>query len=394
MIAGGCAPNTDDFRKSPRKQGVKVLVIATDGFGGHGGIALYTRNVLTALCAHPSRPEVLAIPRVVPFDVGALPAGLTWDMSAVGGKMRYVRAAARAALQSWDLILCMHIHLLPIAFAIHKMHRAPLAMFVYGIETKKPTTKPLSNRLVGKIDALVTIRARTARSLRMWAVMDSVPQFQLENAIRLNEYGVAQKSEALVERYRLAGKTVVLTMGRVEEPYKGFDEVLEALPLVAKHIPNITYVVAGGGPDIPRLREKAKALGVADRVVYTGLVSDAEKADHYRLADVFAMPGRGPEFDRYPLRFVFLEAMACGVPVVGSTVEDEAERRNEGALLAAQVDPNDLEDIARGIVTALGQRERKVPSELSKYAFPEFQRRLHAIVDSLVGGTARASAAE
>jgi glycosyltransferase involved in cell wall biosynthesis len=175
-----------------------------------------------------------------------------------------------------------------------------------------------------------------------------------------------------------------MTMGRVEERHKGFDEVLDVLPRLAAKVPNIAYVVAGGGHDVPRLQEKARTLGVADRVVFTGFIPDNEKADHYRLADVYAMPGTGPDFDRYPLRFVFLEAMACGVDVVGCRPEDEQEARVDGALLSQMVDPRSPDDIVRGILTALSTRKGRIPEGLARFAFPEFQKRLHAIADKVM----------
>ena len=50
------------------------------------------------------------------------------------------------------------------------------------------------------------------------------------------------------------------------------------------------------------------------------MIAEADKADYFRLADVFAMPGRGEGFG-----FVFLEALACGVPAVGSRLDGSRE---------------------------------------------------------------------
>lgn len=368
---------------------MRILVLTTDGFGGHGGIALYVRNVLTALCAHPSRPEIVALPRVVPLPVETLPDGLIWDTSGVGGKRKYLAAVARRAVGKYDLVICMHVNLLSLAYAVRALQRVPIVLFVYGLEVWERPRKLFAASLVEKVDAVISIRGHTTRMLKKWANIDSVPLYALENAIHLERYGIAPKNPKLVEKYRIAGKTVVMTMGRVEEAYKGFDEIIEVLPRLAAKIPNVVYLVAGGGHDVPRLQQKAQSLGVADRVAFTGFVPDAEKADHYRLADVHAMPGTGPDFDRYPLRFVFLEAMACGVAVVGCRPEDEEEARVDGALLSEMVDPRNPDDIVRGIVAALAKGSREIPAGVSRFSFPEFQRRLHRVVDDVIEQSSR-----
>lgn len=172
---------------------MNVLVLATDGFGGHGGIALYVRNMLTALCAHPSRPSVVAVPRVSPFEAEALPTGLRWDTSGLGGKCRYARAVARASLRRADIVFCTHFHLLPFAYPVAKLHRAPLVVWIYGVEVGKPTSHAVANRLVEHVDALVSIRTHTTAMLRTWAKLRSVRQHKLENAIDLSRYGIAPK---------------------------------------------------------------------------------------------------------------------------------------------------------------------------------------------------------
>jgi len=374
---------------------LRILVIATDGFGGHGGIALYTRNLLNALCAHRARPRVIAVPRLMPFARGAVPENLYWDISGIGGKGRFAGAVLRAAVRSRgiDLVLCTHVHLLPLAYPVARIHRAPLVLFVYGIEVKQPTRKPLANRFAARVDAVVSIRRHTTNALASWLPLDGVRTYLLENAIDLSNYAPGPKARDLVERFGLAGKRVVMTLSRLGEQYIGVDEVLGALPRISREAQDVVYFVAGEGPDLPRLREKAKALGVADRVVFGGFVPDERKADYYRLGDVYAMPGSGPDFDRYPARFAFLEAMACGIPVVGAACEDEEERRVDGALLARQVDPNDPDAIAKGVLETLSM-PRAVPAGLERFGYASFERRLHRIVDEVTARGPRSNRTE
>jgi glycosyltransferase involved in cell wall biosynthesis len=320
----------------------------------------------------------------MPHAAEALPENLEWDVSGLGGKSRYAAALLRAALRRgpFDLVVCAHVNFLSLAYPIAKAHGAALALMVYGVEVKAPTNKPLSNRFASHLDAIVSIRRHTTRALGGWARIENARTFLLENAIDLSRYGLAPKPADLVERFGLAGKKVVATISRMGETYIGIDETIAALGRVAREVPDVVYFVGGDGPDLPRLRAKAEALGVADRVVFGGYVPDERKADYYRLADAYSMPGTGPDFDRYPLRFGFLEAMACGVPVVGARPEDPEEQAIDGALLARQVDPNDTDAIARAIVETLAM-PKAIPRGLDKFGYGPFEQRAHAIVDQL-----------
>ena len=77
--------------------------------------------------------------------------------------------------------------------------------------------------------------------------------------------------------------------------------------------PEARLVIAGGGPLRPDLERHARRLGLEGRVVFTGYVPEAEKAAHFRLADVFLFPSAMEGFG-----FSVAEAMSAGVPVVAS----------------------------------------------------------------------------
>ena len=209
-----------------------------------------------------------------------------------------------------------------------------------------------------------------------WSNLTQKKYALLPNAITQSHYGVGPKSAELVEWYGLRGKTVVMTLGRLaaEEKYKGFDEIMDLLPALIKQIPQIAYVIVGDGDDRPRLEAKAKSLGVGDRVVFTGFIREAEKADHYRLADAFVMPGRGEGFG-----FVFLEALACGIPVVGSKLDGSREALRQGEL-GLLVDPDRPDDIAAGILEALKRPRGVIPEGLNYFSFENFTKRCHRLL--------------
>jgi phosphatidylinositol alpha-1,6-mannosyltransferase len=129
------------------------------------------------------------------------------------------------------------------------------------------------------------------------------------------------------------GKRVILSVSRLVER-KGVDKVIEALPFVLERCPNALYVVVGDGPYRERLMELAQEKGIADKVLFAGRVPDIRP--FYRACDVFVLPTReGRKGDIEGLGLVYLEAAACGKPVVASLVGGVADAvvPNETALI-------------------------------------------------------------
>ena len=358
---------------------MRVLVLTTDAFGGHGGIAQYNRDLLGALCAMPGCEEVVALPRLMPHDPGPLPLKLVYLDHGLKGKWAYTLAAWRAAQERCNLVVCGHINLLPVAALAARRCAAPLVLFIYGIDAWQPHCSRLVNHLLRRVAHVISISEITREKFSAWSGIPHGRIHILPNAIELGRYGIGPKNPMLVQRYGLDGKRVLLTLGRLSatERYKGFDEVLDLLPELLKSLPDLVYLIVGDGDDRDRLQRKAQTLGVADRVIFTGYIAESEKADHYRLADTYVMPGRGEGFG-----FVFLEAMACGVPVVASRLDGSREAVRSGEL-GIVVDPNDREELRAGIIAALAQPKR-IPPGIAYFTSSNFQLRLQAIVNDVV----------
>ena len=361
---------------------MKVLFLAMEAFGGFGGIAQYNRDLLTAMCGAPEVSQVVAIPRWMSTVPEFLPPNLTYITTGSGSKVAYIKAVIGLLRKSadFDVICCGHIKLLPMAFLAKLITRAPLFLIIYGIDAWKPINNALSKYLLSKIDVIISISEITKQRFIEWSRLTQKKCFILPNAIAQRNYGVGPKSQDLVERYGLSDKTVLMTLGRLapEEQYKGFDEIMELLPVLSKQYPHIAYLIVGDGRDRSRLEAKAQALGVGDRVVFTGFIPEAEKADHYRLADAFVMPGRGEGFG-----FVFLEALACGIPVVGSKLDGSREALRGGAL-GILVDPGRPDEIQAGVLKALQQLPGVIPPGLDYFSFENFATHFHRILRQVI----------
>jgi phosphatidylinositol alpha-1,6-mannosyltransferase len=350
---------------------MKILLLCTDAYGGHGGIALYNRDLAEALAMRPDCEEVIVIPRVIRSEPREIPPKITFVADAARGPMHYLRAIAAARRGSPDLVLCGHVNLLPVACAIA---RRPL-LIVHGIEAWKQLPVR-SNRLLHRCPAVISVSDITRDRLLGWSDYRG-RTYLLRNAIRLENYGIRLKRVDLLGRYGVAGKRVLLTVGRLEsrERYKGFDDVLDVLPNLPA---NTVYLIAGGGNDRARLEAKAARLGIADRVIFTGFFPDDEKCDLYALADVYVMPSRGEGFGR-----VFLEALASGVPVIGSKLDGGREALQHGQL-GLLVDPTNTAEIEAAIRELLNRRQRVIPAGLESFSFENFVRNASAIVDDVM----------
>jgi glycosyltransferase involved in cell wall biosynthesis len=240
-------------------------------------------------------------------------------------------------------------------------------LFIYGIEAWQPRYR--AKPFLDSCGAVVSISDITLRRFRDWSSFNC-QSYLLPNAIHLDEYSVVPKD---------GGRRVLMTLGRLagKERYKGFDEVLDNL----RALPNdVIYVIAGEGEDAPRLRRKAKDLGVSDRVVFTGFVREEEKAALYASADVYVMPSRGEGFG-----FVLLEAMACGIPTIASKHDGGREALRDG-LLGMLVDPTSPAEIRAAIWDALEFGKRARPDGLEYFAFDRFVERTRAIIDDVMRG--------
>jgi glycosyltransferase involved in cell wall biosynthesis len=146
--------------------------------------------------------------------------------------------------------------------------------------------------------------------------------------IDLHRFDRALASPDRVEDYRRGAGRVVGTLGRLV-PQKAIHVLLDATPALLQEDPSTRVLVVGDGPLRGALEAQAQQLGIAHAVRFAGYQDDVVSA--YAAMDVFVLPSRDEGFG-----LVFLEAMAVGVPVVGTRVvgsEDAVEDGVTGLLV-------------------------------------------------------------
>jgi glycosyltransferase involved in cell wall biosynthesis len=359
-----------------------VVALVTDAFGGTGGIAKFNRDLLRSLAEDPLCQSVDVYPRVIGAELEPVPRKVVFRTDAARGKLAYVRALIPLMLfgKRVDWVICGHINLVPIAWLVGRLKRCPVTLVVHGIDAWTPHHDPLVRNMLTSIDRIIAVSEFTVERMRSWSGIPRSRFDVLPNCIELDKFFCRPRSAGLVERYQLAGKTVIMTVGRLvsAERSKGFDEVLEAMPLLLRRYSDLHYLIVGNGDDIHRLKKKVRDLKLVNQVTFTGYIREDEKADHYSLADAYVMPSRGEGFG-----IVFLEALACGIPVLGSRI-DGSQEALLGGHLGCLVDPRDAGDVASGIMRVLSQPKGTVPEDLHIFSFDSFKSRVHdRLVDRL-----------
>ena len=257
-----------------------------------------------------------------------------------------------------------------------------LYLIIHGIEAWKPTRSPLLNLSVRHIDDFIAVSNTTRRRFLRWSRLRQDQGIILPDCVDLSIFTTGEKSQSLLMRYGLESRLVNITLGRLaaEERYKGVDEVLQVLPSLAKEIPNITYLVAGDGSDRARLEQKARQLGLEERVIFAGRISEEEKPEHYRLADAYVMPSSGEGFG-----IVFLEALACGIPVIGSKIDGSRDALLDGRL-GILVNPTDAAELRAAILQTLAQKgggAKDRRSGVEYFSTDRFRQRVFDIIDAI-----------
>jgi glycosyltransferase involved in cell wall biosynthesis len=155
---------------------------------------------------------------------------------------------------------------------------------------------------------------------------------------------------------RARGAVVALLSVGAVVPRKGYDILVAALAKI-EHLP-WSLAIAGdcarSAVTTQRLRAQIAQLGLAERIILRGVVSAAELASLYARSDIFVLPSR---FEGYGMAFT--EAMAHGVPVVGTTAGALAETVPAAAGVLVEVDDADaLAQALRCLIETPELRER------------------------------------
>jgi phosphatidylinositol alpha-1,6-mannosyltransferase len=122
----------------------------------------------------------------------------------------------------------------------------------------------------------------------------------------------------LMKKYNLQNKKIILSISRLVKR-KNFGAVIEVMPDILKEVPDAVYVIGGTGPMKEEWKKLAEEKEVEDKVIFIGYIPDEDLPKYYAMCDVFVMPSieMKEEGEVEGFGIAFLEANACGKPVIG-----------------------------------------------------------------------------
>ena len=176
----------------------------------------------------------------------------------------------------------------------------------------------------------------------------------LPNGVDINRFFPVENTSGFLNRYNIPeNSNIILTLARIIRR-KGHDTVIKCLPRLIKKFPNIQYVIAGPHRKkdtyLDELKLLAKELSVENHIVFVDYIPDSDLNEIYSRSQVYVMVSRtyNDIGDSEGFGITFLEANACGCPVIGSTeggIPDAVENNKNGLLVPA----DDIKSLTKAI---------------------------------------------
>ncbi|WP_071189329.1 glycosyltransferase [Trichormus sp. NMC-1] len=356
-------------------------------FALEGGIQSYVKDIFRAYLGlnQSCKAEVFLLrdsPDCVnPFASENLKFNYFKGNSPKIGRIKLALALFRYLIQNRpQQVFCGHIKLAGLIQILCQPLGIPYTVLTYGKEVWEPL-KNQERRALASASAIWTI-SRYSRDRACAANgIDPHQVKMLPCAIDGDKFTPGSKAPELVEKYGLNNAKVLMTVARLwsGDIYKGVDVTIRALPQIIQVVPEVKYLVIGRGDDQPRLAQLAQDLGVSDRVIFAGFVPTEALMLHYRLADAYVMPSQEG------FGIVYLEAMACGVPVLSGDNDGSADPLQDGKL-GWRVPHRNLDAVAAACIEILQGQDQRCHGEwlreqaIAIFGIQAFQQRLQQML--------------
>ena len=297
---------------------MRVLLLLPGAFGPAGGLEMYDRLIVKGFQQIAEErggtcETLVLLDKDEQLDGRYLSSSSPRPRAFAASRPRFaLTAVERALCFRPDLVVIGHVNFGTLALALRAvLPRADQWFLVYGIDVWR------------RLPGVLRFAVRAAEKVLSISDYSRVQLCRHNGVARgavhllpcaLDPFWAADFQQHRGSAHADPALPGLLTVARLSESerYKGIDQVIRALPSIARAIPSVRYIIIGDGSDRPRLEQTARDAGVADRVAFRGRVSPAALAAAYAECSLFVMPSAKEGFG-----IVFLEAALFGKASIG-----------------------------------------------------------------------------
>ncbi len=253
-----------------------------------------------------------------------------------------------------EYIISNHISLLRLYSYLHPLFKIKYGFVGYGIDVWN--LDKTDKKIIKDAKVIAPFSNYTANKIKK-QIKSEYSSILFPPLVEENKFFIKPKNKELIKKYNLKKSNIILTVSRLfsTEKYKGYDHIITALPNIIKKIPDVKYLIIGKGNDLPRIKKMVEELNLESYVIFCGFVPNNLLIEYYNICDIFAMPSKGEGFG-----MVFLEALACGKPVIAGNRDGSCDALLNGEL-GVLIDPENLQDLEETIINVLN---KKIPKKL------------------------------
>jgi len=303
----------------------KVLLVTNDLGPRAGGIETFILGLIEGL---PKNSLVIYTSKQkgsAPFDAQLLEkfgATVIRDRAKMLLPTPRINRKAASILKQYQIKNVWFGAAAPLALMAKQIRKAGASNIValsHGHElwwAKIPVLKQLLQKIIRDVDSVGYLGDYTkSEIIKVTSEVNKL--VQISPGIDTNYFSPKTPNPKLLAKYQLEGRRVIVCVARLVHR-KGQDQLIKAMPDILKKYPDAILLIVGQGPIEQMLRNSARQLGITHKVIFTGRVAHSELTDYICLGEIFAMPVRSrfSGFEVEGLGIVYLEASACGLPVV------------------------------------------------------------------------------
>jgi glycosyltransferase involved in cell wall biosynthesis len=230
----------------------------------------------------------------------------------------------------------------------------PSAKFILTLQEGKDLEKQswivnfVRRLIIQKADAVTAISEYLKKYV--YSVNPAVTIEVIPNGVDFNLFNSAKKNEILLESLGIKGdERVIISVSRLVKK-NGLGDLIEAVSYLRHELPRVRLIIIGEGPLMVELKKITQKLKIENFVIFLGRIGYEKLPSYLKLADVFVRPSWSEGLGN-----AFLEAMAAGIPVIGTPVGGIVDFMIDGQT-GIFCKPHDSKSIADAVLKILSDK--------------------------------------